>query len=66
MKKNGKGAEDGTAGRESPDPPGSAQTPFERFEEFARKVISVPKSLIDERDRASRPKPTGPDRKRPA
>lgn len=30
------------------DPP---KSPFEAFEEFARKVISVPKSEIDQRER---------------
>lgn len=34
----------------SPEP--SGQTPFERFEEFARKVVSVPKSEIEKRERA--------------
>jgi hypothetical protein len=63
--RNGK---DGEAGGESLDLPRTAddRTPFERFEEFARKVISVPKTVIDERDRAARPKPNGRDRKRPA
>ena len=41
------------AGRASPDPPFS-QTPFERFEEFARKVLSVPKREIDKRERTYR------------
>jgi hypothetical protein len=31
------------------DPP--AQTPFEKFEEFARRVVSVPKKIVDERER---------------
>lgn len=34
-----------------PTPP---ETPFQRFEEFARKVLSVPKAEIDERERAYR------------
>jgi hypothetical protein len=47
--------EDGGEPRaESPEPPPPEQTPFQRFEEFARKVISVPKSAIDERERAYR------------
>ena len=47
-----KDAESEKVGRESPDPPATTEkTPFERFEEFARKVISVPKSEIDERER---------------
>jgi len=41
------------------DPP--SPSPFERFEEFARKVILVPKATIDERERTYRkgrkPKP---------
>lgn len=62
--RNGK---DGEAGeRESLDlPRTNERTPFERFEEFARKVISVPKSVIDERDRETRPK-KGPEKKQPA
>jgi len=61
-------AKDGEAGEKgSLDLPRTDErTPFERFEEFARKVISVPKSVIDERDRAARPKTKGQDRKRPA
>jgi hypothetical protein len=63
--RNGK---DGEAGeRESLElPQTSERTPFERFEEFARKVISVRKTVIDERDRAARPKGNGHHRKRPA
>lgn len=41
------------AERLNTDPP-TAPTPFERFEEFARKVLSVPKAEIDERERAYR------------
>jgi len=37
----------------NPDPPQS-ETPFQRFEEFARKVLSVPKAEIDRRDKAFR------------
>ncbi|HXO18615.1 MAG TPA: hypothetical protein VOA87_01695 [Thermoanaerobaculia bacterium] len=32
-------------------PSPSEQTPFDRFTEFARKVISVPKSELEERER---------------
>jgi hypothetical protein len=54
-----KGADGGKAGRVSPDPPSSSlpspdsseQTPFERFVEFARKIVAVPKSEIDEQER---------------
>jgi hypothetical protein len=28
-----------------------AQTPFEKFEEFVRRVVSVPKRVIDEREK---------------
>jgi len=63
--KNEKDA-DSAGERESLDLPRTGeQTPFERFEEFARKVIAVPKSVIDERDRAAR-KDNGHGRKRPA
>jgi hypothetical protein len=41
------------AGRASPDPPDS-QTPFERFEAFARKILSVPKTEIEARERTYR------------
>lgn len=51
MSKNGKAAEPEKAGRASPDPP-SSQTPFERFEAFARKVLSVPKAELEKRERA--------------
>jgi hypothetical protein len=33
------------------DPP---KSPFELFEEFARKVVSVPRATIEERERAYR------------
>jgi hypothetical protein len=38
----------------SPDSPSPEQTPFQRFEEFARRVISVPRAEIEERERAYR------------
>lgn len=60
-----KDAESEKAGRESPDPPAQEKTPFERFEEFARKVISVPKSEIDERERKYREQRKGTSRKPP-
>lgn len=41
-------------GNVSPDPSPPEQTPFERFEEFARRVVSVPKGELDERERAYR------------
>jgi hypothetical protein len=64
--KNEKGAaSDGAAGRGSPDPP-TEQTPFQRFEEFARRVVSVPKKEIDEREREYRERRGNPDRRRPA
>jgi hypothetical protein len=47
--------EDGGEPRaESPEPPPSEQTPFQRFEEFARRVISVPRAEIEEREREYR------------
>jgi hypothetical protein len=41
-------------GKASPDPPPPEQTPFQKFEEFARRVISVPKSEIERRERTYR------------
>lgn len=45
-------------GAGSPDPPPSpdTQSPFERFEEFARRVVSVPKTELDRREKAYRDK----------
>ena len=40
--------------RLSPDPPLPDETPFQRFEAFARKVIAVPRSEIEERERVYR------------
>ena len=48
-----KGEGGAKAGRSSPDPP-AAPTPFERFENFARKIISVPKTEIQEQERIYR------------
>jgi hypothetical protein len=39
-----------TAGNDPPVSP----TPFERFEEFARRVVSVPKAEVEERERVYR------------
>lgn len=59
--------EDATAGRGSPDPPtADEKTPFQRFEEFTKRVISVPKAEIDKRERAYREERGDPDRRRPA
>jgi hypothetical protein len=61
--------EDATAGRGSPDPPPTSddeKTPFQRFEEFTKRVISVPKTEIDKRERAYREGRGDPDRRRPA
>lgn len=63
--KSEKDAGDGTAGREMPDPP-REQSPFERFEEFARKVISVPRAEIKKREREYKERRDDPDRRRPA
>jgi hypothetical protein len=54
-----KGEDGGKAGRGNPDPPcspllsleSSDQTTFERFVDFARKIVAVPKSEIDEQER---------------
>jgi hypothetical protein len=48
-----KGEDGAKAGRSSPDPP-PAPTPFEQFEEFARRIISVPKAEIQEQERLYR------------
>lgn len=48
-----KGEGSGKAGRASPDPPPSP-TQFEQFEEFARKIISVPKAEMQEQERLYR------------
>jgi len=49
----------GSSAGNGSSPPGPS--PFERFEEFARKVVSVPRATIEERERAYResrkPKP---------
>jgi hypothetical protein len=45
-----KSADGAKAGTASPEPP-APKTPFQAFEEFARKVVSVPKATIDERER---------------
>lgn len=40
-----------------PSPPADdGKTPFQRFEEFAKRVISVPKKEIEEREQAWRDK----------
>jgi hypothetical protein len=39
---------------ESPESPPPEQTPFQRFEEFARRVISVSKGEIQRRERHHR------------
>jgi hypothetical protein len=46
-----KGEDGGEPRAESPEPPPPEQTPFQRFEEFARRVISVPRAEIEERER---------------
>lgn len=45
--KNGKDEESVKPERASPE----AQAPFDRFEEFARKVVAVPKSEYDAQER---------------
>ena len=39
-----------TAPRKAPRPPGRVPEEFKRFEDFVRKVVSVPKREIDRRD----------------
>ncbi len=34
----------------NPEPSRTTQTPFERFEDFARQILSVPKAEIEERE----------------
>lgn len=48
---NAKDAADGKAGRASPDPPSAPQTRFDRFVDFARRVIAVPRSEIEDQER---------------
>jgi hypothetical protein len=36
--------------RKAPRPPGRVPEEFRKFEEFVRKVVTVPKSEIDRRD----------------
>ncbi len=44
---------------EAASPP--SRSPFERFEDFARKVVSVPKAEIDRRERTYKEKKRKPD-----
>lgn len=44
----------GEVKRLSPDPSLPDETPFQRFEAFARKVIAVPRSEIEDRERVYR------------
>jgi hypothetical protein len=52
VKPNEKDAVSGETGKS--DSPLADQTPFQRFEEFARRVISVPRAELEERERAHR------------
>ena len=57
MHQRDKDADNARAERGNPDPPAPVQqSPFERFEEFARKVVAVPRSEMEERERAYRDK----------
>lgn len=42
--------------KEEPEPPGdpptSEETPFDRFTKFTRRILSVPKSELEEKERA--------------
>jgi hypothetical protein len=52
---NAKDEGNGKAERANPDPPlPPGATPFERFEDFAKKIISVPKSEVQEQERLYR------------
>jgi hypothetical protein len=48
QKDNGAGNE---LERNTDSSPSEDETPFQRFEDFARRVISVPKSEIEQRER---------------
>jgi hypothetical protein len=45
-------AESGELENLNPDSSPSEQTPFQRFEEFARRVVAVPRAEIEDRERA--------------
>jgi hypothetical protein len=72
--RHAKGAAGGKAAGGSPDlppsslssPESSEQTPFERFVEFARKIVAVPKSEIDEQERIYKSQRRTRKRKEPA
>jgi len=49
-----KGEASGEAGTKNPDSSPPEQTAFQHFGEFARRVVSVPKAEIDERERTYR------------
>ncbi len=50
--RRGKDGADGEAASPEPDsPPPDGMTPFERFVDFARKVIAVPRAEIEEQER---------------
>jgi len=49
-----KDAGSGEPGTESPESPPAEQSLFQRFEEFARKVVAVSRADIEERERAYR------------
>jgi hypothetical protein len=55
LTRGGKGAAGGKARRGSdelpPLPPFPSTTTFDRFVDFARKIVNVPKSEIDEQER---------------
>jgi hypothetical protein len=50
--RHAKDADGGEAASLEPDsPPSDGMTPFERFVDFARKVIAVPRAEIEEQER---------------
>jgi hypothetical protein len=67
--KHAKGAAGGKAGRASPDlpplPPLPSSPTFDRFVEFARKIVRVPKSEIEEQERLYRERRNLPPKKPP-
>jgi hypothetical protein len=47
------------------DPPTPAQTPFEQFAEFTRKVLAVPRSELEEQERVYKEKRAAERKRKP-
>ena len=69
MRRGKVGADEGATSLEPDSPPSDGMTPFDRFVDFARKVIAVPRAEIEEQERIYQatkkrrrrpPKKTGP------